>query len=84
MSDAEEPVVEEPAEEPEAEDNNESGGEDEEAAAMESAVAERGAAVNRMLQQLENTIWQAEEAGRCSVCFEVKVSAVTGCMCVCG
>ena len=78
---AEEPVVEEPAEEPEAgaEENEHQGeheeeGEDEGTAEMESAVAERGAAVARQLQDLENAVSRVEEAGCCIVCYEKKVS----------
>ena len=81
MSVAEEPVVEEPAEEPEAgaEENEHQGeheeeGEDEGTAEMESAVAERGAAVARQLQDLENAVSRVEEAGCCIVCYEKKVS----------
>ena len=74
MSDAEEPVVEEPGEEPAEEPAAE---ENEDASEMESAVAERGAAVARLLQNLETAVRRAEEAGFCAICMTPKVSLVT-------
>lgn len=115
MSDAEQPVVEEPAgeevgvdapreeacaaQEPAAEqhdedededddedddddDDDEDGDdddedeedEDEEEEEMESAVAQRDTAVHQLLQQLENAVVRAEEAGHCAVCYEPRVS----------
>lgn len=102
MSDAEQPVVEEPAgeevgvdapreeacaaQEPAAEqhdedededddDDDDDGDEDEEDEdEMESAVAQRDTAVHQLLQQLENAVVRAEEAGHCAVCYEPRVS----------
>lgn len=104
MSDAEQPVVEEPAgeevgvdapreeacaaQEPAAEQHDEDDDEDdddddddddedeeeEEEEEMESAVAQRDTAVHQLLQQLENAVVRAEEAGHCAVCYEPRVS----------
>ena len=102
MSDAEQPVVEEPAgeevgvdapreeacaaQEPAAEqhdededddddDDEDEEDEDEEEEEMESAVAQRDTAVHQLLQQLENAVVRAEEAGHCAVCYEPRVSS---------
>ena len=101
MSDAEQPVVEEPAgeevgvdapreeacaaQEPAAEqhdededddddDDEDEDEEEEEEEEMESAVAQRDTAVHQLLQQLENAVVRAEEAGHCAVCYEPRVS----------